>query len=239
MKFDDVLKDIAKFKGMKLLCISPHAMPLEVLEVNWDSKRVLVRASNGAETSRSFQELEKVWNALQEMPAVHVESDALHGGGSMRNQPETIYANLPYIEFLTIDRKKHLVLVDEETHALGTLRQMDPIQAQEVVVRRKKQSLLEAPPAVVHVTNNLKDEVDNIAQLTGISPDPIPGQQGLYKIYKMGSRVLLVSKPILPAGSYLVLKCNHGVGNRVDLDVDGYQFYWPQQGAKNLLVVAV
>jgi hypothetical protein len=238
MKFEDVLKNIESLSGKKLLCISPHAMPLEIIKVDWESKRVLVRAGNGAELSRSFQELEKVWNALQELPAVHVDSDALHGGGSMRNQPETIFANLPYIEFLTIERKKHLVWVSEETHALGTLRQMDPIQAQEVIVRRKKQCLLEAPPSAVLVTDDLKTEIDNIIQLTGITPDSIPGQQGLYKMYKMGCRTLMVNKTLLPKGTYIVLKCNHGIGDRLDFEVDGYQFFWPKQGARNLLVVA-
>ncbi len=237
MRFDEVLKDIAKLVGKKLLCISSHAMPLEVVNMNWESKRVLVRASNGTETSRSFQELEKVWSALQVISAVHVESDALHGGGTMRNQPETIFANLPYIEYVSIERKKRLVWVAKETHALGTLRKMDPIQAQEIIIKIKKQSLIEDPPAVVYVTNNMKKDIDNIIELTGITPDPIPGQQGLYRMYKMGSRAILVNRTVLPEGIYLVFKCNHGIGDRIDLEIDGYHFFWPKQGARNLLVV--
>jgi hypothetical protein len=239
MKFENVLKDISDLKGLKLLCISPYAMPLEITEVDWVSKRVVVKAANDIETSRSFLELEKVWNALQELPAVHVDSDALHGGGSMRNQPETIFANLPYIEYLTIDRKKHLVWKKEKSHALGTLRQMDPIQAQEIIKKRKKQSMIEAPPAVIYVTSNLKEDTDNIIQLTGVSPDPIPGQQGIYKMYKMGCRAVLLSRPVLPPGSYMVLKCNHEIGERIDLEIDGYQFFWPKQNTNNLLIVVI
>lgn len=79
----------------------------------------------------------KIWDQLCSKPAVHVDA-VLGGSGSSRNQPETILANLPYIEWLRINNKKHIVFVGEATHDFGTLRQMDPIQAEQI--RRRLQA---------------------------------------------------------------------------------------------------
>jgi hypothetical protein len=238
MKYEDVLKDIEKLTGKKLLCISPHAMPLEIIKVDWNTKRVLVRATNGNEISRSFQELEKVWTALQELPAVHVDSDALNGGGSMRNQPETIFANLPYVEYVVIDRKKHLVLMPSETHAIGTLRKMDQIMAQDVVAKKKKQSLLEPPPSSVIVCRKLKECIDKITNLTGISAEPVCGNPYAYKMYKPGQRILFLNNSKVPEGVYMCVQKNNTTGISLEVQIDKYALFWPDQNICMLFAVA-
>jgi len=65
---------------------------------------------------------------MNRLSAVHVD-EVLHGSGTSRNQPETILANLPYVEWLKLDNKKHIAFVGKNTHLYGTLKQMDSIPA--------------------------------------------------------------------------------------------------------------
>lgn len=121
--FDDVIRDINdSLLGKTLQSISGRATPFKIVEVN-DEKRNLYIDMNGKQKSRPFDELERIWQEMRSKPAVHVES-FLGGSGSSRNQPETILANLPYVEWLLIDGKKHIAYVDEDTHEPGTIRQM-------------------------------------------------------------------------------------------------------------------
>jgi hypothetical protein len=235
MIFRDVLKDIENLRGKRLLCISAKAMPLEIIEVNAGESRILVRASNGAEQTRSFQELERVWDVLQEKTIIHVDSDALHGGGSMRNQPETIFANLPYIEYLIIDRKKHLFFTGKPTHALGTLKQMESIHAQQVISRFKRQSQMDVSPTILLVVNDLKAEIDQITRLVGIAPEALLGQPGVYKFYKLGVRALITDRTIIPVGTYIILRSNRADGEKLKLEMDGYEFFWPRKDLRVLI----
>src|SRR5690606_35913078 len=99
---------------------------------------VWLRTRKGKERSRPFSELRRLWQALQMSPAIHVDS-VLGGSGSSRNQPETILANLPYVEWFQYDGKKHLTLVGSPTHPNGTLKQLDPLRAQEIRSKMKKE----------------------------------------------------------------------------------------------------
>lgn len=64
------------------------------------------------------------------LPAAHVDS-VLGGSGSSRSQPETILANLPYVEWLTVAGKKNIAYVGDDTHEKGTLHKMDDDKAAE------------------------------------------------------------------------------------------------------------
>jgi len=55
---------------------------------------------------------------------IHVDA-LLRGSGSSRNQPETILASMPDVEYLMKDKKKHVVWVGENTHKLGTLKEQE------------------------------------------------------------------------------------------------------------------
>ena len=121
--FDDVIRDINEsLLGKELQSISGRATPFKIVEVNVEKRNLYINMS-GKQKSRPFDELERIWQEMRSKPAVHVES-FLGGSGSSRNQPETILANLPYVEWLPIEGKKHIAYVDEDTHEPGTIRQM-------------------------------------------------------------------------------------------------------------------
>ena len=128
--FDSVLSDIEHLKGQLLRSIRPGA-DITVGAVDQENQRLEIVTQDKQKRTRSFDELRRIWNELQVRPAAHVDA-VLRGSGSSRNQPETILAHLPYIEWLDVDRKKHLALMTSETHNIGTSKRMDPMRAQEV-----------------------------------------------------------------------------------------------------------
>ncbi|MEP2944659.1 MAG: hypothetical protein ABJN11_10340 [Lentilitoribacter sp.] len=208
-KFEDVLTDIEKMSGLLLKSIKSGA-DITIESVNWEEERIALKNSADKVKSRPFAEIEKLWNALCEKPAIHVDSE-LGGSGSSRNQPETILANLPYVEFFKLNRKKHLTFVDDPSHHFGSLKEVDAIE------REKIKQALEA--------NSQKETTKEIAQIVVVSGDVVSHSetlehasgmngkcldQGIYEYETATRRFLLVSSSILgeiiPTGTYMIIK---------------------------------
>ena len=130
MTFDNLIRDIKQLKGTKLNSIRPGS-DIIIHNVDTEHAKVEIVTINGILKSRPLSEIQKLWKELCSCPAVHVDK-VLSGSGSSRNQPETILANLPYIEWFKFDNKKHIVFVGKSTHPLGTLKQMDAVEAEKI-----------------------------------------------------------------------------------------------------------
>lgn len=207
-KFDAALKDIEKMIGLEIHSIRPGA-EIIIKDVNWDEKRIVITNAAGIERSRPFLEIEGLWNALCLKPAIHVDSE-LGGSGSSRNQPETILANLPYIEWLKYGQKKHLALIDVPSHALGTLKKMDAIIAEKI--KQALQSVAESGQhhevaQVVVVSGDITTHASIIESVSGVKARAL--EQGVYEYQLPSSRFLLVSAdaPIgdISPGTYLIV----------------------------------
>lgn len=122
MDFNTLIDDIEGLVGKELQSIQ-RGSEIVVDNVDHDAESIVLHTVSGRPGRRSFSEITRLWNALRKQTAVHVDS-ALGGSGSSRNQPETILANLPYVEWLKLDGKKHIVYVGNNTHELGTLKEM-------------------------------------------------------------------------------------------------------------------
>ncbi len=148
--FEDVIRDIADhLKGLPLNSISGRAVPFSVYDVDFEKRSYFLQLGGGKIKSRPFDEIERIWQEMTSKPAVHVES-FLGGSGSSRNQPETVLANLPYVEWLPINGKKHIAYIDEDTHEYGTLKQMDEIRVEDYV------AAMDSP----HPRNPILDDYD-------------------------------------------------------------------------------
>ena len=148
---------------MNLKSIRPGA-DVVLTSIDMTEKRFILKTSNGEIKSRPFSEIEAIVKALNAEGMVHVET-VLAGSGSSRNQPETILANLPYIDYTFIDRKKHLVLRSEPSHAAGQLQVLDLIQAQNIIdeVRERQISL----PVQLIVTSKLRETITSLVAVGG------------------------------------------------------------------------
>jgi len=203
MTFDDVLEDIAKLIGMELDSIRPGAT-IKITDVDVVKDCLTLCNVRGQIKSRPISELETIWRELVRKPAVHVEG-VLHGSGTSRNQPETIFANLPYIEWLKIDNKKHISYVGKQTHAFGKLREMDAVHAAEVVNALQITQASRSYTAII-VTSDIGKATQT---MTASSPGTLSTvMQGAYRYESGESCVLFVSQSLvdIKEGTYCILE---------------------------------
>lgn len=199
MKFSEVLNDIQRLKGFELQSIIPGSS-VTVYEVSISEKRVILLDSKGKTRSRPFTELEKIWEALLREPAIHVDS-VLLGCGSSRNQPETIFANLPYIEWLRLNGKKHITIVSNRVHDYGTIRKMDPLEAESLKTEFDDFSQKEKPGSLTRtssliISNDVKSVTDQFEDIFGTKCLSIG--VGSYQIIDGEKNILILSNILVP-----------------------------------------
>jgi hypothetical protein len=161
--FESVLADIQSLVGLRLKSIKPGA-DITLTGVDTAERRFLLTTSNGVKKSRPFSEVENIIKALNAEGIVHVDT-VLAGSGSSRNQPETILANLPYIDYTFIDKKKHLLIRDEPSHELGKLHELDLLEAKGIVDRFKSRQT--SLPVQLIVTSNIREVTTALVVLGG------------------------------------------------------------------------
>lgn len=222
MTFDEVINDIEKMAGLELESIKPGAN-ITLNGVDRTAKRIELITSAGKNKTRPFSELEKIWNALCSSPAVHVDS-VLAGSGSSRNQPETIMANLPYVEWFFIESKKHLALVKEPTHGYGTLLKMDDVAA--IEIKDKLLNVANTACEVVVITDDVKETAHAYETITGIPVYPV--SPGVYEQYKDKVRFIIASKSNfddqVEPGTYIVVSGANNMSSGPKVHLDGREF---------------
>lgn len=203
MTYNDLLKDIEKLTGLQLHSIRPGA-ELTIEAIEREKCSLLLRNAQGNLRKRSLDEIRNLWSELQKKRIVHVDG-FLHGSGSSRNQPETILANLPYIEWLKYNGKKHLAYVEKSTHEFGTLREMNPVeQIGFCELLSKIQSNLHRFSYAV-VTNDIKQCIDDFNKDSSYNLTVL--EQGAYALSMPNNEVLFLSadKYKLSCGVYPIL----------------------------------
>lgn len=238
MTFEDVLSDIEKMVGMKLESIRPGA-EITIKEVDRKKKRIVLDTAKGLTKTRPFSHVQKVWEALSQKSAVLVDN-VFNGSGTSRNQPETIVANLPYVEWLKLDGTKHVALVESPSHELGTLRKMNDIDAENLKGRMREDWLSVKLPTSIVVASDIGEAARHLEKATGLPVKPL--EAGVYAHAHGDARVLLVAGNILAGdiepGTYIVLQsspapiprdCRHV--HVADLD-----FYLLSGGGINLFI---
>ena len=212
MKFEKLLEEMDMLRGKELKALG-RAASVRLLEIDRGGNLVRLSVTGRGETSRSLDELRKLWRDLNRLPAIHVDS-ALAGSGTSRNQPETLLANLPFVEYLLVDGRKHIALVNGRTHAPGTVRRMD-----EVAAELCKQALREARPRrprVVHAVDAAGPAAQELAKAFGCETEP-QGDGYRLCLRDMDLDIVPVT-PHLPIGTYLVLSDVRTAGEAVEID---------------------
>lgn len=125
ISFNNVLLDIKDFLiGHELRSINPALAPIFLTSIDIENNKYYVsNTPNSLGKSRPLSELREIWVDLERKGFTNVDQ-ALYGGGSSRNQPETILANLPYIQFFKFKNKKHLLLRQNHVHAPCSLQEL-------------------------------------------------------------------------------------------------------------------
>lgn len=214
MTFDKIVPDIRRLIGRKLQSIRKGAS-ITIEEINPAEDRIRIRGQTGS-ASRRLDELKRIWTALRKEPAVHVDS-LLGGSGSSRNQPETVLANLPYVEWLRLNGRKHLVFVGEASHELGTLKEMDPIRADEVrsgLLNRAQ----EKKSRLFVVTQDPGGATQSLRSAIGQEPVVVDGE---YRFVLSQSVLSVVMSQELSPGIYPVLEVSVDVRTLPNVTVSG------------------
>ncbi|MEZ9785085.1 hypothetical protein [Vibrio breoganii] len=110
---------LKSYIGMELKSLSGRS---NIFVNNVDSNGFSLTCADGQSFTESHRRAKIVFEQLQDKGVIHVDA-ALENSGSRRNIPETLLANLPFVEYGKINQRQHLFLRVEETHELGTLKQ--------------------------------------------------------------------------------------------------------------------
>ena len=231
MNFKGLLKEIEYIIDLKLNSIRKGA-EITLTGFDYENQRIFLKNSQGIAKSRPFSELEKIWNVLCAEPAIHVES-VLHGSGSSRNQPETIFANLPFVEWFYLERKKHLCLCPEPTHDYGTLKQVNSIKCQELIEKLKNSSRIDM--TIIIIPNDISETHQILSSVTGIKVEPI--NKGVYQQIIGRMNILLISSeivngikpgtyPVIPSKAYECDRFVNLLGKKYGIiDKDGFKAF--------------
>lgn len=235
MKYEDVVLDIKKLVGLRLESIRPGA-EIIIKEVDQEEDRIILETASGDYKTRPLSEIRRIWHQLCKNPAVHVDK-ILGGSGSSRNQPETILANLPYIEWLRVDNKKHIAFTGEFTHPYGTLKKMDNLRAY-AVKQDLRENLVAAEYSVLFISNNIMEDTKNLENITGLTVSPI--SPGVYEQENDYTRVLIVAANTLNQpirlGTYLVVRGKSIPNESTPIQVGNRVLYVTSEGGLNLAV---
>lgn len=234
MTFNDLLNEIEKLIGLDLDSIA-RAEGIRITKVDRPNNRVELVTSAGRPKTRSFDELKKVWDRLCKEPAIHVDS-VLRGSSSSRNQPETILANLPYVEWFRFDNKKHITLRTEPTHGYGTLKQMDEFSAEEIKERLRNSAKVQSE--VVVISDDVRTASEIFESNTGMALEPV--EAGIYRQVKDSVAYLIVSRGqvngAIDPGTYPIIKGISRPQNGRHITVDGREFFLVLGGGLNCLI---
>lgn len=195
MDFKDVLSDINGLIGKQLQSLNPSTAPIFLTKVDSDAKKYFISdVPNQKGNGRSFWELEDIWSELVNKGFCNVDQ-ALYGSGSSRNQPETIFANLPYIQHFKYKKRKHLLLRGEAIHPIGTLSELSDKETKLIRNKIENQSSLNF--------NNLNiaqfDAVEHIKKALSIISEKYSGDIELKEIYFAMSKFSNIQKVISDA----------------------------------------
>lgn len=234
MKFDNVVTDIARLVGTSLNSIKPGAN-VRITSIDREQERIFLTDASQKNKSRPLDELRRIWECLCTEQVVHVDT-VLSGSGSSRNQPETILANLPYVEWLTLSNKKHLKYVGYDSHPIGTLKQMDPVEVHQL------KELLNEPfliyPNAIFVVENIKSYASWIESLTGIASTTV--SNGVYRFSQPRGEIWITTSTNfnsnLNLGWYPVIKVLTSPIGATEVSIAGRSFFIYRRENQNYLL---
>lgn len=233
MNFKNVENDLQKLIGMKLNSVRQGA-EIEILEIDLEKDNLILRTASGQKRSRPLEELRKIWDQMMIKPAVHVEG-VLHGSGTSRNQPETILANLPYVEWLKIDNKKHIAYVGGNTHPYGTIKHMDSMKAVEIASQMRLSCSVKTPFALAIVSKDVNASISVMQSVCNGTISTL--DKGVYQLETSTELIVFLSADIcgLAEGTYCVVSPRKNM--RMSKNIKLYGKYFSVLDQENIKVL--
>ncbi|MBO2651201.1 DUF262 domain-containing protein [Shewanella algae] len=158
MNTHKLLDDLRNLIGITLRPINSNADSITLQEIDIETGRYFVKPTKGKRVSRNIHEFQLILKDLIEFGYANVES-SLSGSGSSRHHPETLLSNLPYIEYFKYKNKKHILLVDNESHGFATIKEANSHDLRKIrmaLASREKLNLYDVHHKL-NIVNNLID----------------------------------------------------------------------------------
>ncbi|AZR82961.1 DUF262 domain-containing protein [Thiomicrospira sp. S5] len=163
--FEDVILDIENLVGMELQAINPMTPDIVIESWNINDGKYIVKQKDSNKTyNRNFKEIQTIFLELTKNGYCSVEQ-ALQGSYSSRHHPETIFCNLPSIQYFKFERRKHLILRQETQHSYGEIQELPAKEQRSVkasIVAQKKFSQIWLARELANISSKLHSEVDQL-----------------------------------------------------------------------------
>ena len=115
--FTEVQKDIKGLVRKNLRGVTDASDPFTISEITSTN----IKCTDGV--SLPIAKIEQLWNSFHKYRIVQA-TKVLGESGSHRSRPETVLANLPYIEYYKSGNSKYIAFVGKNTHDIGSKRLM-------------------------------------------------------------------------------------------------------------------
>lgn len=115
---EDIIPKMEGYIGLTLKSLSGRS-DITILAV--DETGVRMTCSDGQTFFESHRRPKIAFLKLLHDKVIHVDA-TLENSGTRRNVPETLIANLPFVEYGKLNNRQHLFIRDTETHSLGSIK---------------------------------------------------------------------------------------------------------------------
>ncbi|MCX8640199.1 DUF262 domain-containing protein [Gilliamella sp. B3172] len=210
--FEEILNDIKRLKGLPLRAINKSTGILILVDVDIDKKKYFVKTPESTRViPRSTDELEAIWNSLKRNGFASVEQ-ALGGSNSNRHNPETIFANLPYIQFFYFERKKHLILREKDVHNLGEISELSSSELK--IVKKQIDNALNLDIKRIHKI--LRKNIDKLYDSLDIILKKYPGDSEVQNLNQALNKICQLDNEL--KNSIVSLNTGYSVKEFIDYD---------------------
>lgn len=165
MTFEQLLSDIRMMIGIELKAINPHTPSITLISLDSNTNKYIVKSNDtGKEFTRNIKELRYIYDELKKNRYCNVEQ-VLQGANTSRHHPETIFANLPYLQFFRFENRKHLIMVENQVHKLGEIKELalkDQKWVRSSIIANKSFNITETALKMSIIQNKLNREIENL-----------------------------------------------------------------------------
>jgi len=163
MTLNEILTNIENMIGLELEAIHSSAANIIIKSIDYNKKRfAFSTVQNNRLLYQDFKSLQTIIDELNRNGYCNVNK-ALNNSNDFHI--ETLFANIPRIQFLNIDRKKQLILRNEAQHSLGEVQEVPKKETKKIkssIVSHSTFNYLLLSQNLNNVIRDIKYEVEKL-----------------------------------------------------------------------------
>jgi hypothetical protein len=203
MQLEDIVSHLECLIGKELSSLTTTTGSIVITKVDRGSKKYWIKAAgSNKSTPRTLRELDDILFELTRQGFGSVDQ-GLYDEGTTRDQPETIFAHLPNVQYFRFKKKIYLLLRDHPVHDLGVISTPQGAELRELRRRIENHLFLSnAQVAVTHssLSKSLQQALNAIFKKLPGDDDVTAAENCLTKLDDLGQQIsaAIVSLDDLP-----------------------------------------